>query len=109
MLKTRKSGDTLVVYLEGRMEVHLSAGIEKDINALLASEKQKILVLNLAGVEYMSSSGLRILVATMRALKKEDKEMRLCNLTPSVRKVFEVVELIDMFNVFPTEAEAVRG
>lgn len=108
MLKSRKAGESLIVYLEGRMEVHLSAGIEKDLNELIQKENPKILVLNLASVEYMSSSGLRILVAVMRNLKKEEKELRLCNLTPSVRKVFEVVELIDMFSVYPTEADALR-
>lgn len=109
MLKNRKAGETLVVYLEGRMEVHLSAEVEKELLQLIATEKPNILVVSLAGVDYMSSSGLRILVATMRTLKKDNKELRLCNLTPSVRKVFEVVELIDMFKVYDTETDAVNG
>lgn len=109
MLKSRKAGETLVVYLEGRMEVHLSAEVEKELMELIATEKPSVLVISLAGVDYMSSSGLRILVAVMRSLKKDNKELRLCNLAPSVRKVFEVVELIDMFKVFDTEADAVNG
>lgn len=107
-LKTKKVGKNIVVNLEGRMDVHLSAEIENQLNELILEEKEANIVLDLSGVDYMSSSGLRIFVATMRQLKESNRRLVLCSLNPSVRKVFEVVELMDMFDITDTADEALK-
>ncbi len=109
MLKTKEIGDNIVVYLKGRLDVHLSTEIEKEINEIINNNPDANLVINLDDVEYMSSSGLRVLVASMRVLKSKDKTLKLCHLNPAVKKVFEVVELMDMFDIYNTEAEAVEA
>lgn len=99
-LLTKKQGDYVVVYLSGRMDVHLSAEIETQLNQIIKANPDESLILDLGKVEYMSSSGLRIFVATMRQLKETGRKLKLCNLTQAVLKVFEVVELMDMFEVY---------
>ena len=106
MIKHKESGDFVVAYLKGRIDVHLSTEIEKEINDLIAKFSDKSLIINLEDVEYMSSSGLRVLVASMRILKSNNKKLRLCNLNTAVKKVFEVVELMDMFDIYSSEKEA---
>ncbi|HRU65491.1 MAG TPA: STAS domain-containing protein, partial [Spirochaetota bacterium] len=64
-LNLKKSGNAVIIYLAGRLDVHLSADIEKEINKLINTEPDSHFVLNLKDVEYMSSSGLRIFVSTM--------------------------------------------
>ncbi len=105
-LNLKKSGNAVIIYLEGRLDVHLSADIEKEINNLIESDPDSHLLLNLKDVEYMSSSGLRIFVSTMRILKGKNRKLVLCNMNNAVRKIFEVVELTDMFDIFNSEAEA---
>lgn len=61
-LKTKKVDNIVVVYLSGRLDVHLSADIEKGINDIIKNDPEANLLLNLEDVEYMSSSGLRIFV-----------------------------------------------
>ncbi|HSV95579.1 MAG TPA: STAS domain-containing protein [Spirochaetota bacterium] len=107
-LKTRKVGNVIVIYLHGKLDVHVSADVEKEINRIIEQEAQSSLLLNLGQVEYMSSSGLRIFVSTMRALKESKRKLVLCNMNNSVKKIFEVVELMDMFEVYETEEEALR-
>ncbi|MDH5717395.1 MAG: STAS domain-containing protein [Spirochaetia bacterium] len=109
MIKTKQAGNSIIVYLKGRLDVHLSAEIEKELNKLIDENTKADLIINMREVEYMSSSGLRILVAAMRILKEKDRSLRLCALNSAVRKVFEVVELIDMFEVYDTEEEAVQA
>ena len=106
MIKHKESEDFVVAYLKGRIDVHLSTEIEKEINAIIAKFSDKSLIINLEDVEYMSSSGLRVLVASMRVLKSNNKNLRLCNLNTAVKKVFEVVELMDMFDIYSSEKEA---
>lgn len=108
-LQTKKVGNVIVVYLQGRLDVHLSADIEKEINKLIKDEPSAHLLLNLAGVEYMSSSGLRIFVSTMRILKESNRKLKLCNMNSAVKKIFEVVELMDMFEIYETEDEAIAS
>lgn len=106
-LKTRKAGNVIVVYLFGRLDVHLSADIEREINKIIKDEPTSNILLNLQDVEYMSSSGLRIFVSTMRILKESNRKLKLSNINNAVKKIFEVVELMDMFDIHETEDEAV--
>jgi anti-sigma B factor antagonist len=107
-LKTKKVDDFIVVYLSGRMDVHLSADIENELNKLITEDAKSNIILDLKNVEYMSSSGLRIFVATMRQLKESKRALRLCNLNYAVKKVFEVVELMDMFDIYDSEEAALK-
>ncbi len=108
MIKTKDAGDNIVVYLRGRLDVHMSGEIEKDIQKLIDENPEKSLIVNLSEIEYMSSSGLRVLVAVMRILKTNGQNLKLCHLNAAVKKIFEVVELMDMFDIYETEEEALR-
>ena len=108
-LKVKESGSNMVVYLHGRMDVHLASEIENELNDIIQKNDQKSIVLNLDDVEYMSSSGLRVFLSLMRTLKESGRNLKLCNLSLAVRKVFEVVELMDMFDIYESEEEALAG
>ena len=61
-LVTKQEGDVLIVYLKGRLDVHLSLEIEQAVNELI--DKGHInLLFDLEKVVYLSSSGLRIFIA----------------------------------------------
>jgi anti-anti-sigma factor len=107
-MQFKKINNILILYLTGRLDVQLSINIEKEIYQLIQSEPDYHFLLNLADVKYMSSSGIRIFVSTMRILKEKKKKLKLCNLSDSVKKIFEVVELLDMFDVYNSEQEAIR-
>ncbi|HON78611.1 MAG TPA: STAS domain-containing protein [Spirochaetota bacterium] len=108
-LKTKKINNIVVIYLEGRLDVHLSADVEKEINKIISDDPSSHLLLNLHDVEYMSSSGLRIFVSTMRILKESKRKLALCNMNTAVKKIFEVVELMDMFDIHENEEEALKS
>ena len=108
-LQTKNVNNVIVVYLQGHLDVHLSADIEKEINNLIKEQPNTHLLLNLSGVEYMSSSGLRIFVSTMRILKESNRKLKLCNMNSAVKKIFEVVELMDMFEIYESEEEAIAS
>ena len=105
-LNTTQAGSSIIVYITGRVDVHLASEIEDDLNRILMENSGKDIILNLEGVEYMSSSGLRVFVSLMLVLKERNNSLKLCALSSAVRKVFEVVELMDMFDIYTSEEEA---
>ena len=108
MIRTKEVGNHIIAYLKGRLDVHISGEIEKDLMTLSQKFPESDFILNLEGIEYMSSSGLRILVALMRHLKSKNRKLKLCNMNIAVKKIFEVVELMDMFDIYDSEDEALK-
>ncbi len=108
-LKSKRIKNNREVFLEGRLDVQLSADIEKEIEKIIKSEPDSHILLNLKDIEYLSSSGIRIFVATMRTLKENEKELKLCELDSHAKQIFEIVELMDMFDIYDTEEEALNA
>lgn len=59
------------------------------------------LVLDLAGLEYISSAGLRVLMLASRDVKGRDGTLIVCGLQPIVREIFEISRFNVVFNVLP--------
>ena len=108
-LQLKQTKGYVIIAIGGRLDVHRASELESEINQIVAKHTDKDVVLNLEDVEYMSSSGLRVFVSLMRYLKETKRSLKLCCLSSPVRKVFEVVELTDMFHITLTEEEAVRS
>lgn len=109
MLKKKKVGDKLVVYLEGRLDVTVATDVEEQLIKLIDDEGEKHIILNLEQVEYMSSSGFRACIAILRKLKQRDGSLKLCNIRPSVKRIFDVIELTSLFDIFETEEAALKA
>lgn len=107
-LDTKEAKDCMIVYLKGRIDVHLASEIEASLQKIIQENPKLHIVLNLKDVEYMSSSGLRVFVSMMRLLRENNRNLRLTNLSIAVKKVFEVVELMDMFEIFDDEENALQ-
>lgn len=101
-----KFENTVVVYPAGRLDVHLSLEIEKEINLLIKSETARHFVFNLQDVEYLSSSGLTLFLSVMNSLKLKGKKFIICNPSCSVTKIIELVEMTSLFEIFKTEKDA---
>jgi anti-sigma B factor antagonist len=65
------------------------------------------LVLDLGGVEYMSSAGLREMVRVLKRVKRGGGDLRIASPSDRVREVLELAGLDTIFEVYPTQVEAV--
>jgi stage II sporulation protein AA (anti-sigma F factor antagonist) len=109
MLNTKKVNDKLVVYLEGRLDVSVANEVEEELSKLIDEGGHRHIVLNMDKVEYMSSSGFRACIATLRKLNSMEGTLKLCNIRPSVKRIFDVIELTSLFDIFESEAEALNS
>ena len=105
MLNSKKVNDKLVVYLEGRLDVSVANEVEEDLSKLIDEGGHRHIIINMDKVEYMSSSGFRACIATLRKLNSMEGTLKLCNIRPSVKRIFDVIELTSLFDIFDSEAE----
>ena len=107
--KTREVGGVTFVDLSGK--ITLGEGgltLREEVRKLLAEGKKKI-VLNLAEVNYIDSSGLGELVSAYTAVKNSGGELKLLNLTSKVRDLLVITKLVTVFEVKDDEASAVAS
>jgi anti-sigma B factor antagonist len=67
------------------------------------------LVLDLAQVEYMSSAGLRELVAALKKVKRAEGDMRIAQPSNRVREVLEMAGLDTIFLIFDSQVDALKS
>lgn len=95
-----------LVTVSGRVDSSTSQQFDDAINALFNDGHQN-LVLNLAGVNYMSSAGLRTLVSAMKESKKHSGKVALAALSDRVEEVLELAGLNSLFEVYADNTAAV--
>ncbi|MDH5717325.1 MAG: STAS domain-containing protein [Spirochaetia bacterium] len=108
MLESKHVGSNIVINLKGRLDVYSSASTENEINKLIEKNSGDNVVINMNDVEYISSTGLRIMIAIQTRLQERGRTFHLCFLNSNVAKTFEVVGLIDIFDIYGTEEDAVQ-
>jgi len=105
-LETRELKRVSVVKVAGRVDSLTAPDLDKTLQDLLAVDRSQI-VMDLQEVEYMSSAGLRALVAANKAARKSGGDVRLAQLSPRVREVIDLAGLTPVFDIHPDVVEAV--
>ncbi len=98
-------GDIQVLELSGELDYHSSPELREKLAELTAKQAPKILI-NLSGVDYMDSSGIATFVEAFQKTKRYQGRFILAELTATVRSVFEIAKLDNIFEIAPTLAEA---
>ena len=104
-ITTREEGDTTVIVLNGKLDTNSTPAAEGEINALLDAGVNKLL-LNFEQLSYISSSGLRLLLATAKRLKGSGGDIKVCTLNEMATEVFELSGFSAIIKVFVTEQDA---
>lgn len=92
------SSQAAILSLVGRLDELATTEVERAFTTVLNNDTRGLIV-DMAGVEYVSSSGLRVLLMLMKAMKNQQRVLKLCNLSPFVAEVFEVSNFAVMFDV----------
>jgi anti-anti-sigma factor len=95
---TKKTGDTLVVALAGRLDSDAASGLDASFDTWMTQEF-RTLALDFSALEYTSSIGLRSLIRAAKALKAAGREFLLCNPQPTVKQVFRIAGLLSLIPI----------
>lgn len=92
-----REGEPGGLALSGRLNTATASMLERALAQAL--EQGSDITLDCAGLEYLSSAGLRVLVGAHKRAVSAGGGIRLVSCTPDVREVFEITGLIDIFEV----------
>jgi len=105
-IKQRNVSDVAVLDLTGRLWI-LDLPLRDLMNDLLGDGQQHF-VLNLAGVDYIDSSGLGQLVSIWTSIRNKNGHLTLLNPSKRVERLFEITRLYTVFEIFAEEPAAVE-
>ncbi len=95
-IEIKKNADELVLEITGRLDTITAPALDKTINENLANVKS--LILDLKGLEYISSAGLRVLLGAQKKMSQIGS-MKIKNVCELVMEVFEMTGFADILNI----------
>ena len=108
-IRERQAGDVTILDMGGRITIgEGSVALRGAIRRLLEEGKKKIL-LNLAGVGYIDSSGIGELVSSYTAINKDGGQLKLLSLTQKLQDLLTITKLLTVFNSYDNEADALSN
>ena len=108
-MTTRQVGEVTVIDAVGRITLGDGASTFRDTIRDLAGKGHKKLLLNLAEVSYIDSSGIGEMVSGFTTVTSQGGQVKLLNLTKRVKDLLQITKLYTVFEVFEDEAGAVRS
>lgn len=87
---------TLNIKVEGRLDTATAPELEKELEELIGEADE--LVFDLEGLEYMSSAGLRILLATQKKMALKGG-MKVTNVNDVIREIFDITGFSDILTI----------
>ncbi len=104
----QQHGAIVELRLNGRLDATTAPRLRQEIQDRLEAG-QRQLVIELAGVDFIDSTGLGGLVTALRTTVKEGGMLKLAAIRAEVRRVFELTRLDKLFEIFPDTAAAVTS
>lgn len=105
-VSTKQDRDVDIILFSGRMDANSSPEGENAIQSLVRSGRTKIVV-NASDLSYISSSGLRVLLAGLKQARQAGGDLRLACLQPQVRDVIAMTGFNRIFTIFEQEEHAI--
>jgi anti-sigma B factor antagonist len=105
-IKQELEGNIVILALNGRLDTLNHSILENEMN-LLFEKMQKDIILDCQDLDYVSSSGLRILLKALNQVKTLHGRFSICNLQPQIIKVFKISGFDHLFEIFPGRNEAI--
>ena len=104
-ISTKSKDDVYIIEILGRMDSISSKEIEAKLYDVI--EHNKNIIIDLGAVDYISSVGLRVLLATLKKQKERDGSIRLASLQPFVRDIFKMTGFDRIFSISLDQEEAI--
>lgn len=97
--------ETRVLTIQGEIDVYTSAQLKETVVSTIA-EGVKYIVMNLSQVEYLDSTGLGVLIGSLKHLKERQGNLILVSPSMRITRIFEITGLYKIFTIYQSEEEA---
>lgn len=103
----KSKGDIYIIEISGRMDTISSEEVEAKLDSLIENNEAKVII-DLAAVDYISSVGLRVLLAALKRQKERQGSIKLVSLQPFVKDIFKMTGFDKIFSIYSTQEEALN-
>jgi anti-sigma B factor antagonist len=101
-------GDVSIIEIKGRLDTKTTGELEQKIVGVLEGDSQKLLV-DMADLDYINSSGLRVLVMAYQRLKQSGGTLAISGTKDYILEVFEIAGYHRLFNLYHDQQEALAA
>ena len=108
-VKERQAGDVTILDLSGEVRIGEGAVALRDSIRNLADQGKNKVLLNLAGVKYMDSTGVGELIANYTTITRQGGQLKLLSLTDRIQNLLVITKLLTVFDSYDNEAEALKS
>jgi anti-sigma B factor antagonist len=108
-IEVRKSDDVVIVDFKGRLAVGVGDEVLPQVIDEILDEGFKKILLNLSEMDYIDSNGLGELVQSLKRSKSQGASLRLLKPQDRVAKTLRLTNLLPMFSVYESEADALSA
>jgi anti-anti-sigma factor len=105
VVSKEKTAGVFIVYPFGSIDTNTYGVLEEKIDHLILEENADVIILDMEGVDYISSMGIRVVVKSRKLLKKRDGSLVVMNLQPQIKKVFEIIKALPSLRIFSSIQE----
>lgn len=106
--EVRRSGTTSVLDLHGDIDAQADEGLNTAYTESQQDGSSSV-VLNFAGVSYMNSTGIALIVSLLAQARKSGTKVLAIGLTDHYREIFEITRVADFVEMHPDEASALAS
>ncbi len=106
---TRKVEGVSIIDLTGRITIGEGTVVLRDAVRSLLQKQERNILLNLADVSYIDSSGIGELVSSFTTVRNQGGKLKLLSLTKKVHDLLSITKLLTVFEVFDDEVQAIRS
>ena len=96
-IKTEINGDTATILLTGRLDTETSEILESTLDTII--ERVTFIILDMADLVYISSAGLRVMIATEKVLSRKKGKLTIINCQSQVKDVFSITGFTDIIDI----------
>ena len=104
-ISRRDIDDISSLNLQGFLDAHTAPEFENALQKLLSEKRYKIIV-NLDGLQYISSAGLGVFMGVIEEIRENGGDLKICCASPKVFKVFDLLGFPSLYEFYSTEEEA---
>ena len=106
-INTVKKSNAVIISAKGNLDGDTAPEFEECFKGQIADGENTIIV-NFRDLDYLSSAGLRVIMATAKNLRTLKGELLFVDISGSVEKVFRISGFYSVFKIFKTEDEALQ-
>ena len=107
-IETDNTQSVSLMKVSGRVDSDTAPELDNALSKLLSDNRIKI-ILNLQGVEFLSSAGLRAMVKALKDAQRSGGDVRLASVSQPIEVILRTVGMLQMFKMYSTSEEAATG